>query len=58
MILKDSGEVVSDSGEDGMPELEDVSDGDVVEYPVEGEVLVLMRVLNAQIKVVGEEPGQ
>ena len=50
----DNGEVETesegDSCSDDMPPLEDISDNDGVEYPVEGESLVARRALNAQIK--------
>ena len=53
MIMCDNGEVetASESDSDDMPPLEDISDNDVVEYPVKGENLVVRRALNAQIKV-------
>ena len=49
----DNGEVETESEGDSadMPPLEDISDNDGVEYPVEGESLVARRALNAQIKV-------
>jgi hypothetical protein len=34
-----------------MPELVDASDDDGVEYPVEGEIFVVRRALNTQIKI-------
>ena len=47
----DNGEVETESegDSDDMPPLEDISDNDGVEYPVEGESLVARRALNAQI---------
>ena len=50
MILRENGEVESDSEgdiEDDMPPLEDVSDG---EYPEVGQALVVRRALNIQVK--------
>ena len=50
MILKENGEVESDSEgeiEDDMPPLEDVSDG---EYSEVGQALVVRRALNIQVK--------
>lgn len=51
MILRDNGEVVSESESDyeDMPESEEVSDGNQVEYVV-GELLVTRQALNTQIK--------
>ena len=46
----DNGEVgtASEGDSDDMPPLEDISDNDGVEYPVEGENLIVRRALNAQ----------
>ena len=51
MIARVDGEVETESEEndDQMPSLEDVCDNNV-EYPVEGESLVVMRALSAQVK--------
>ena len=53
MIMCDNWEVetASEGDSDDMPPLEDISDNDGVEYPVEGESLVARHALNAQIKV-------
>jgi hypothetical protein len=53
MVMRDNGEVMTNSEDDSdeMPELVDASDGDGVEYPVEGESLVARRALNTQIKI-------
>ncbi|XP_062173559.1 uncharacterized protein LOC133879023 [Alnus glutinosa] len=53
MVLRDNGEVMTDSEDDSdeMPELVNASDDDGVEYPVEGESLVARRALNTQIKI-------
>ncbi|XP_042972946.1 uncharacterized protein LOC122304748, partial [Carya illinoinensis] len=53
MIMRDNGEVMtaSEDDRDGIPELEDASDDDGVEYPVTGESLVARRALNTQIKM-------
>ena len=53
MIMRDNREVETESegDSDDMPPLEDISDNDGVEYPVEGESVVARRALNAQIKV-------
>lgn len=58
MILSANGEMVSDSDGDGVPELEDVNSGKVLEHAVEGEVLVVMHAFNTQIKVKEEEQQQ
>ena len=44
-------ETASEGDSDDMPPLENISDNDGVEYPVEGESLVARHALNAQIKV-------
>ena len=51
MILRDNREVETKSDNDGdqMPPLEDASD-DGIEYPVEGEYLVIRRALSVQMK--------
>ena len=51
--MRDNREVETESegDSDDMPPLEDISDNDGVEYPVEGESLVARRTLNAQTKV-------
>lgn len=56
MILQDNGELVSESGDDyeGMPTLEEVSDGDKVEFAV-GELMVTRQALNTQIKADDSE---
>ena len=48
MIMRDNGEVktASEGYSDDMPPLEDISDNDGVEYPVESEILVARRALN------------
>jgi hypothetical protein len=53
MVMRDNGEVITDSEDDSdeMPKLVDASDDDGVEYPVEGESLVARRALNMQIKI-------
>ena len=53
MIMRDNGKVetTSEGDSDDMPPLEDISDNDGVEYPVEGENFVARCALNAQIKV-------
>ncbi|KAH9704932.1 Endonuclease [Citrus sinensis] len=50
MILKDDGDVEteSESDDEPMPPLEDVNDG--VEYPVDGKLMVVRRALNVQVK--------
>lgn len=52
MISCDNGEAMSDSDSDEMPELEDASDGDWVEYPLVGEILFTRHPLSTQIKVM------
>ena len=51
MVMRDDGEIEieGESDEDSMPLLED-DDEDGVEYPVEGQALVVRHTLNAQIK--------
>ena len=44
-------EIASEGDSDNIPPLEDISDNDGVEYPVEGESLVARHALNTQIKV-------
>ncbi|KAG2411370.1 hypothetical protein I3760_Q007100 [Carya illinoinensis] len=53
MIMRDNGEVMtaSEDDRDEIPELEDASDDDGVEYPVTGESLVARCALNTQIKM-------
>jgi hypothetical protein len=53
MILRDNGEVMTESegDSDGVPELVDDSDDDGVVYAVTGESLVARRALNTHIKV-------
>jgi hypothetical protein len=53
MVMRDNGEVMTDSGDDSdeMLELVNASDDDGVEYPVEGESLVARRALNMPIKI-------
>ncbi|KAG2411297.1 hypothetical protein I3760_Q013700, partial [Carya illinoinensis] len=53
MIMRDNGEVMiaSEDDCDEIPELEDASDDDGVEYPITGESLVARRALNTQIKM-------
>ncbi|KAH9792628.1 Endonuclease [Citrus sinensis] len=50
MILRDDGDVEteSESDDDPMPPLEDANDG--VEYPVDGKLMVARRALNMQVK--------
>ncbi|KAH9668398.1 Endonuclease [Citrus sinensis] len=50
MILRDNGDVEteSESDDDPMPPLEDANDG--VEYPVDGKLMVARRALNMQVK--------
>ena len=50
MILRDDGDVEteSESDDDPMPPLEDANDG--VEYPVDGKLMVVRRALNVQVK--------
>ncbi|KAH9657923.1 hypothetical protein KPL70_023278 [Citrus sinensis] len=50
MILRDDGDVETESelDDDPMPPLEDANDG--VEYPVDGKLMVARRVLNMQVK--------
>ncbi|XP_043809768.1 uncharacterized protein LOC122723079 [Manihot esculenta] len=45
----------SDSDSDEVPPLEDCSDVDIEEYPVQGESLVILRTLNVSIKEEGLE---
>lgn len=40
-----------ESDDDEMPKLKDISDGDRVEYPLEGKALVTRHSLSTQIKV-------
>ncbi|KAG2712430.1 hypothetical protein I3760_04G125400 [Carya illinoinensis] len=53
MIMRDNGEVMtaSEDDRDEIPELEDASDDDGVEYPVTSESLVARCALNTQIKM-------
>ncbi|KAG2685620.1 hypothetical protein I3760_10G133800 [Carya illinoinensis] len=53
MIMRNNEEVITASEDDSdeMPELEDASDDDGVEYPIIGESLVARRALNTQIKI-------
>ena len=44
-------ETASEGDSDDMPPLEDISDNDGVDYPMEGFHLVARRAFNAQIKV-------
>lgn len=55
MILSANGGVMSNSDGDGMLELEDIIGDEVVEHMMDGEALVLMHVLNTQIKVDEEK---
>ncbi|KAH9801845.1 hypothetical protein KPL71_001176 [Citrus sinensis] len=50
MILRDDGDVETDSelDDDLMPPLEDANDG--VEYPIDGKLMVARRALNMQVK--------
>ncbi|KAH9734748.1 Endonuclease [Citrus sinensis] len=50
MILRDDGDVEteSESDDDPMPPLEDANDG--VEYPIDGKLMVARRTLNMQVK--------
>ncbi|KAH9658278.1 hypothetical protein KPL70_023423 [Citrus sinensis] len=50
MILRDDGDVEteSESDDDPMPHLEDANDG--VEYPVDGKLMVVRHALNVQVK--------
>ncbi|KAH9705002.1 Endonuclease [Citrus sinensis] len=50
MILRDDGDVETESelDDDPMPPLEDANDG--VEYPVDGKLMVVRRALNVQVK--------
>ena len=50
MILRDDGDVEteSESDDDPMPPLEDANDG--LEYPVDGKLMVVRRALNVQVK--------
>ncbi|KAH9680244.1 hypothetical protein KPL71_026482 [Citrus sinensis] len=50
MILRDDGDVEteSESDDEPMPPLEDANDG--VEYPVDGKLMVVRRALNVQVK--------
>ncbi|KAH9649361.1 hypothetical protein KPL70_025949 [Citrus sinensis] len=54
MILRDDGDVEteSESDDDPMPPLENANDG--VEYPVDGKLMVARRALNMQVKVDAE----
>ena len=54
MILRDDGDVEteSESDDDPMPPLEDANDG--VEYPVDGKLIVARRALNMQVKEYAE----
>ena len=44
MIMCDNGEVETESegGSDDMPPLEDISDNDSIEYPLEGKKILLL----------------
>lgn len=46
---------MSDSVGDEMPELKGANDGDIVEYSIVGEILVVMHSFKAQISVDDEE---
>ncbi|KAH9769539.1 Endonuclease [Citrus sinensis] len=50
MILRDDGDVETESelDDDPMPPLEDANDG--VEYPIDGKLMVVRRALNVQVK--------
>ena len=52
MILRDDGDVEteSDLDDDPMPLFEDANDG--VEYPVDGKLMVVRRALNVQVSKI------
>jgi len=52
MILKEDGniEFEVESDEDEMPPLEAASDEEIMEYPLDGKLLVIRRALSVQVK--------